>query len=142
MNKHMKQHSQRLNIKTTRLASLTAIFHRKKKVPRGAEPTPSTSRMNVDSPEEDNRMDDITPHESTLLLNGNETDIDDDEGGEDGSENEGPPVDSDSEDEFESDEEAVGGGGGCQPGHGILDFELKAAETGGILYCVLVSNDN
>ena len=38
MNKHMKKHAQQLNIKTTHLASLTAVFHPKK------QPRPLSSR--------------------------------------------------------------------------------------------------
>ena len=36
MNKHMKEHSRRLNIKTTRLASMTAVFHSRKRGPPAA----------------------------------------------------------------------------------------------------------
>ena len=130
MNKHMKAHSQRLNIKTTRLASLTAIFRRKKKVPRVAEVVPSVPGMRADSP--NNRVHNTTPHELTFLHDDDEMDVDGNGGSECRSENEneGPLVDLDSEDEFESDEEGVDGGDGCGPGQGMLDFELKAAEAG------------
>jgi hypothetical protein len=60
MNKHTKAHSQQLNIKTTQLASLTAVFHSKKRPPpaEGSAPTPG---MGMDEaahpPEQDSQMD-------------------------------------------------------------------------------------
>ena len=129
----MKEHSQRFNIKTTRLASLTAIFHQKKRIPHTGEAIPTTSRMDVDPPEQENH-EETALHEPTLLRDDNEAEEGSDDGGDGGSEDEGPRVDSDSEDEFESDEEGPGGGDGCGWERGILDFELEAAEAGSVPY--------
>ena len=139
MNKHARQHSQKLNIKTTQLASLTAVFRRKKRVPRAVEETP-TSAMDVDDtvhpPEHDGQagcLETIT-QEPTFLSDDNETDND---GGGDSDRNGGSEegfTNSDSEDEFESDEEGVGcRGDGPRVNQGSLEFELRAAEAGNIL---------
>ena len=118
MNKHMKQHSRQLNIKIMQLTSLTAVFHQKKRVPHTGEET-HISTMDVDDPmhppEQGSQAGGLgtIPHEPTSLYDGDETDdgYDTDYGGDDngGSGNGGIFVDSDSEDEFESDEEDVGG---------------------------------
>jgi len=147
MNKHMKEHSRGLNIKTTRLATLTAIFRSKKHLPpRVADDTPMPA-MDVDNtvhtPERDIQMDDLEAisHGLTSLYDNDDDDDDDDEidGGCDGntngrrSEDEAPAMDSDSEDEFESDEEMDDRGVGCGTNQKMLDFEIKAAEAGSVL---------
>jgi hypothetical protein len=148
MNKHMKQHSQRLNIKTTRLASLTAIFHRKKQVPYKVGETPS-STMDVDNtinpPEQDSQaggLETIPQGPATPYNNGDDDSDDDDDDDDDdevdgsrdhdnggGGGNGGSLMESDS-DEFESDEEGVSRGDLYRADWGTLDFELKAAEAG------------
>jgi len=131
----MKKHSQRLNIKTTQLASLTAVFHSKKRRP----PTIDNSHlpaMDVDEegspPEPDTQVggSEAVPEGSIPQSDGSETDDDCDDSDGDGT-SEGLLVDSDSEDEFESDDENVGGrGDGVGSGRGPLEFELRAAEAG------------
>jgi hypothetical protein len=135
MNKHMKKHSQRLNIKTTHLASLTAVFHPKKQRQPAAE-NPHLSAMDVDEagppPEPDSQAggSETIPEESTSQFDGNETDSGD--GSNSDGADEGILVDSDSADEFESDEEDIGGCGDGV-GKGQLEFELRAAEAGSVL---------
>lgn len=134
MNKHMKQHSQRLNIKTMKLASLTAIFRSKKKR------TPPTSRktnppaMDLDEEEhlpgggQENNSEAVFEG-LTLQSDGNETDdqgSDDDDGT-----SEGMLVDSESEDEFESGEEwTESREGEVETNQRLLEFEVRAAEAG------------
>ena len=135
----MKKHSQGLNIKTTRLASLTAIFRPKKQPPPVANGAPMPA-MDMDdtqhTPERDTQMDDLEAISHGLLSLYDDNEIDEDwDGNANGcrSEDEVPVVDSDSEDEFESDEECGGGGVGCGMSQRTLDFELKAAEAGSVL---------
>lgn len=140
MNKHMKQHSQRLNIKTMRLASLTAIFRRKKPAPRAAEVTP-ISRTSVDdvAQSQDIEMGDleVIPHETASAYDGDETDDSSDKEHNDRNGDEEPMVVSDSEDEFESEREDVDPvGNECGADRGILEFELKAAEAGKVPCCI------
>jgi len=140
MNKHTRRHSQQFNIKTTRLASLTAIFRRKKQAPRATEVAPTTAIMDVDPPEQGDRMGDINPRETTFLNDDNGTDSDSDNGSDGTRENE-LVAESDSEDEFESDDECVDEEDGHRSSHRILDFELKAAEAGSIFTVSRVSSD-
>ena len=135
----MKEHSQLLNIKTTRLASLTAVFRSKKRPPPVADDTPMPA-MNVDdiahTPERDVQMDDLEAISHGLTSLDNDDEMDEGSGDDtDGrrSEDEAPVVDSDSEDEFEIDEEDEDGGVGCGANQKMLDFELKAAEAGSVL---------
>jgi hypothetical protein len=109
MNKHMKEHSRRLNIKTTQLASLTAVFRLKKRKPPIVD-DPRPPAMDVDEeghPPPDSQVggSGITPERPTLQVDGNETD--DDSGGNTDGTSEGMLMDLDSTDEFESDEEDV-----------------------------------
>jgi hypothetical protein len=137
MNKHMKKHSQRLNIKTTQLASLTAVFRSKKRSPPVID-DPSLSAMEVDEdqslPEPDGQAGDsgVIPEGPALQFAGNETDDGESDGSNDT--NEGPLIDSDSGDEFESDWEDVDESQGDRPQNhrGPLEFELRAAEAGNI----------
>jgi len=100
----------------------------------------STSRMDVDGavrpPEQDSQMGDLeaAPCGPTFQCDGDETESGSDGGSDGGSENGGPVVESDSEDEFESDEESVNGKDGSRANQGTLDFELKAAEAGSVLH--------
>lgn len=134
----MKKHSQRLNIKTTQLASLTAVFHSKKPRPPAAGDS-HLSAMDVDEegrlPEPGNQVggSNAIPEESASQLNGSETD--DGDSSDSDCMNDGLLVDSDTEDEFESDDENVVGDhrGGVGMGRGPLEFELRAAEAGSVL---------
>ena len=133
----MKKHSQQLNIKTTQLASWTAVFHSKKQRP--AAEVSHLSAMDVDKPEPDAQVGGLEaiPEGPTLQFDGGETDDDDDSDNGDGDgTGEGLLVDSDSEDEFESDDdENIGGHGGqAENGRRLLDFELRAAEAGSVLH--------
>ena len=126
MNRHMRQHAQRLNIKTTHLASLTAVFH-----PR----PPAANRSHLPAMDM-NQDDDLTgsggqvgglggvPGVSTSWLNDSEADDSDSD-----EVSEGMMVDFDS-DEFEGDEDA----GCCETGEGRgpLEFELRAAKAGNV----------
>ena len=139
MNKHMKEHSHRLNIKTTRLASMTAVFHSKKWAPPVADKTPTTV-MDVDEvaypPKQDNQVGgpEAIPRESAAFRDNNETD---DAGSSDsGNRMGGSFADSDSGDEFESKEESINGMDEAEEGRGMLEFELGAAEAGSILCCI------
>jgi hypothetical protein len=118
MNKHMKQHSQWLNIKTTRLASLTAIFCRKKQVPYKVGETPM-STMDVDNtvhlPEQDSQAGGLE-----TIPRGPATPYDNDNDGNDDSDD-----DEDDEDETDSNRDHNGGGGG---GNGGLLMELDSDE--------------
>jgi hypothetical protein len=109
MNKHMKEHSRQLNIKTTQLASLTAVFCLKKRKPPVAD-DPRPLEMDVDEeghPPPDSQVggSGITPERPTPQVDGNETD--DDSGSNTDGMSEGMLMDLDSTDEFESDEEDV-----------------------------------
>ena len=88
----------------------------------------------VDPPKQDIRMGGLetTPRETVFPYDGNNTDDGSDKGGDDRSGNEGPVMDSDSEDEFESDEEGVDVRGEREADQRVLDFELKAAEAGNV----------
>jgi hypothetical protein len=145
MNKHMKKHSQRLNIKTTRLVSLTAVFHSKNQRP----PTVDASRlpaMDLDGegypPEPDTQVggSEAIPEGPTSQSDSSETndgdDGDDGDGdGDGGGTDEGLLVDLDSGDEFESDDENISShGDGVGNGRGPLEFELRAAEAGSVLH--------
>ena len=129
MNRHLKQHSQHLNIKTTHLASLTAIFHPKKQPKR---PTANRSHPPTADTNQDNHLagaggSEVTPEVSTSQPG----DIRSDDGtGSDGDEmSEGAFGDSDL-DEFESDEEDLS----CKTMEGQvpLDFELNASKAGNV----------
>lgn len=137
----MKRHSQQLNIKTTRLASLTAVFRQKRQPPPAAGEV-TLSAMDVDEegfhPGEGSQSG-TAPQESTLPRPNGEIDNDtgsgDDNGSDNGNESEGGGswVDSDSEDEFESDEEGPGGQrAGSRAHQKVLEFELRAAEAGNV----------
>jgi hypothetical protein len=135
MNKHMKEHSRKLNIKTTKLASLTAIFRPKKRVPLTPD-DPRLPAMDIDASEENPSADNQEGGSGgasgacALQCDGNETENDD--GDESDGASEGMLVNSDSEDEFE-DEESVGDPeDGVGRGPGVLEFELKAAEAGDV----------
>ena len=129
MNRHMKQHAQKLNIKTTHLASLMAIFHPKK---RPKPPTIDGSHPPTMDVSQDDYLtgpggSEVTSEVPTSQLD----DIGTDDGGRSGSDetSEGALGDSDS-DEFESDEEDVV----CEAreGQGSLEFELRAAKAGNV----------
>ena len=137
----------RLNIKTTRLASLTAVFRPKKKVPPCTAEGPSAPTIDVgmddavDPPEQDSHADGpepIPPDDG----NRTETDYDSNSDGDGRSGDESSMVDSDSEDEFESDDEGVNEENGCRASRGTLDFELKAAEAGSVPTASKVSKKN
>jgi hypothetical protein len=134
----MREHSQRLNIKTTHLASLTAVFRSKKQAPTVVNEN-SVTTTDVDNAE--------PPHEQHDRVGGSEdiptesaVSSETDDVGVDGSDwMEGSFVDSDSGDEFESDEESADeerddGMGGVEVDRGTLEFELKAAEAGNAFY--------
>lgn len=133
----MKKHSQRLNIKTTRLASLTAVFHSKRRRPPATD-NPHLSAMDVDEEgplqaEPGGQVDGLEtiPEESATQPDSSETD--NNNGGNSDGTSEGLLMDSDSGDEFESDEENIGGcRDGAEKGQG-LEFELRAAEAGSVL---------
>lgn len=131
----MKEHSQRLNIKTTWLASLTAVFCPKKRAPPVVDEAPETA-MDVDNlvphPEQDSQVGgfEAIPQEPASSSDDDETD--DAGSGSDGV-TEGSLRDSDSENEFESDkEDGDDERDGDEGGQGIFDFELKAAEAGDV----------
>lgn len=145
MNRHLRQHSRRLNIKTTKLASLTAVFHSKKQTPPAADDT-RLSAMDVDDghlPEQDSQVgaSEAIVQEPTSQGGCSETDDDNDGRSDDDSGIEGLLVDSDSEGEFESDEDESNSDeegadrqrDGSRAGQGILEFELRAAEAGNVL---------
>jgi len=137
MNKHMKTHSQRLNIKTTQLASLTAVFHSKKRRTPTADNS-HLSAMDVDEeghlPELDTQIGGLEAISEGPALQSDGSEIDDGDSSDGGCTDEGLLVDSDSEDEFESDGENAGGhGDGVGKGRGPLEFELRAAEAGSFL---------
>ena len=129
MNRHMKQHAQQLNIKTTHLASLTAIFHPKKrpKPPTTNDSYPPTTDMSRDDHLAGPGGSEVTSEVPTSQL----SDIRTDDGSRSNSDgmSEGVVGDSDS-DEFESDEEDVV----CEAreGRGPLEFELRAAKAGNV----------
>ena len=134
----MKKHSQRLNIKTTQLASLTAIFHSKNQRPpaTGASHLPA---MDADEagylPGPDTRIggSEAIPEEPASQFDGSETNDGDDSDGN--GTDEGLLASSDSEDEFESDDENIGShGDGAGNGRGPLEFELRAAEAGSVFH--------
>jgi hypothetical protein len=137
----MKNHSQRLNIKTTRLASLTAVFHSKNQRPPAAD-TSRLPAMDIDGegypPEPDTQVggSEAIPEGPTSRSDGSEIDDGDDGDDSDGDgTDEGLLVDSDSGDEFESDDENIGShGDGVGSGRGPLEFELRAAEAGSVLH--------
>ena len=138
MNKHMKEHSRHLNIKTTWLASMTAVFHSRKQGPPAADKAPATE-MDVDEvvlpPEPDSQVcgSEAITQEPAAPHDGNETD---ETGGSDSDNRmEGSLVDSDSGDEFESEEESVDGIDEAKEDRGTLEFELRAAEAGSVLHC-------
>ena len=143
MNKHMKRHSQQLNIKTTRLASLTSVFRPKKQQLPTTDRT-SSPAMDVHEegclPEQGSQVgsSETAPHEPTLRHDESGTEDDNGSNGNDGSDNDGSEglwVDSDSEDEFESDEESSSGqAAGSGVHQRILEFDLRAAEAGDIHY--------
>lgn len=124
----MRLHSQRLNIKTTQLASLTAVF-RSKKQPR----LPATDRMDIDQddylagPSGQANGSDIAPEVPTSRLDDSESDRSCRSDGNETSE--GMLGDSDS-DEFESEQDVSR----CEmgEGRGPLEFELRAAKAGNI----------
>ena len=135
MNKHMKTHSQRLNIKMTQLASLTAVFHSKKQRPPVAD-NPHLSMMDIDEegsdPGHQAGGSEAIPTRPASRFDGNETN-DGDSGDDDNALSEGPLADSDSGDEFESDDENLGDRrNGAEKGQGPLEFELRAAEAGSV----------
>ena len=142
MNKHLKEHSQRLNIKTTQLASLTAVFHSKKQR-RPAVDNPYLSAMDIDKegplPEPNSQVGGLEaiPGEPTTQGDGSKTDNDNDSDDNNGSNSDGASeellTDLDSGDEFESDEEDISGcRDGTGKGQGLLEFELRAAEAGSV----------
>lgn len=159
MNTHMRQHSRRLNIKTTRLASLTAVFRPKKRAPSTVDANITTA-MDVDESLYPPGQDDVArgsegiPQGTAISSGGNEMDddssegdetgddgVDGDEADDDGSDDsdmsvEGVLADVDSEDEFESDEESVSGIEEAEVGQAPLEFELRAAEAGSVLHRV------
>ena len=110
MNKHMQEHSQRLSIKTTRLASLTAVFRLKGQLRLTTTGRSHPPTMEADEAGNCNRPDspvggsEVIPEEQTLQPDDSGAD---DSNGSDGSEaNEGMFLDSDL-DEFESNEEGI-----------------------------------
>ena len=82
MNKHMKLHARRLNIKTTELANMTAVFRLKKRTPPAAADSPDPPAMDVDEegclPEPDIQVGDLEAisEEPTLQSDSDETDDD------------------------------------------------------------------
>ena len=138
MKRHVKEHSQRVNIKTTRLASLTAVFRPKKRAfpTTGTVPTTSVDIDGMVCPPgegQDTQVEDleVTAQESPLPSDGDETD----NNGSDGDRRaEESYTYSDSEDDFESDEGGVDEMDGVEIDRGILEFELRAAEAGNVSY--------
>ena len=134
----MKEHSQRVNIKTTRLASLTAVFRPKKQTRPTMDRVP-TALMDMDgvacppSEDQDIQVVDSETQELALASDGDETD----DTGSDGDERvEESYTYSDSEDDFESDEGGVDEMDGVEVDRGTLEFELRAAEAGNVSHCV------
>jgi len=133
----MKTHSQRLNIKTTQLASLTAVFHSNKR----RTPTADNSHLSAMDVDEEGHLPELNTQIGGLeaipegpALQSDSSEIDDGDSSDGGCMGEGLLVDSDSEDEFESDGENAGGhGDGVGKGRGPLEFELRAAEAGSFL---------
>ena len=133
MNKHLKLHSQRLNIKTTQLASLTAVFHPKKRPLHGADGSHLPAMDANNNAELDGQTDGsgVVPEGPTLEYDDHETD---DGGDNSDGVSKGMLVGSDSEDEFESDGEGVAvQEDGAEKGRRVLDFELDAARSGNAL---------
>ena len=136
MNKHMRDHSRQLSIKTTRLASLTAVFRLKKqlRLPAAGHSCPPTTDAgeanNRNRPDSPASGPEVVPEEQTLRLN--------DSGADDSDRSDGCRaydemlLDSDS-DEFESDEEGIDRSATGE-GRGLLEFELRAADAGNVHY--------
>ena len=150
MNKHMREHSRRLSIKTTRLASLTAVFclKRQPRLPTTGRSHPPTTEANeaddCKRPDSPVGGSEVIPEEQTLQPN--DSGADDSNGSDGGEVNEEMFLDLDS-DEFKSDEEDIG----CDAtgdGRGLLEFELRAAEAGKvcrkcqILHEMLIESSN
>ena len=129
MNKHMKKHAQRLNIKTTHLASLTAVFHPKKQLRPSTTNAMDTSQDNcLAGPSGQADGTGVVPEVPAPQFNYCGTD-DSDESDDSGLGANGTLPDSDS-DEFESNEDP----GQCKAGEGRgpLEFELRTAKAGDI----------
>ena len=111
MNKHMREHSQWLSIKTTRLASLMAVFclKRQSRPPTTGHSCPPTTEAdeadNCDRPDSLVGGSEVVPEERTLQPDN--SGVEDSDGSSGSEVNEGLLMDSDS-DEFESDEEGTG----------------------------------
>ena len=129
----MKQHSRRLNIKTTKLASLTAIFRSKKKPPTESDGA-LLPAMDIDGeehpPSNQGGDPEATPEGPIQQRNGSETA---ESGNESDGASEGMLADSDSDDEFESDTEGVDGRGDAVATRS-LEFEVRAAIAGNVPY--------
>lgn len=137
MNKHMRGHSKRLNIKTTHLASLTAVFHSKKqpRPPTESRCRPPTTGTNQDSnlAASGSQVDnlDVTPEvQMSQLGDVSQLGTDDHDGSGSDEMDEGALEDFGS-DEFESSDEEDPG---CETrdGRGLLEFELNAAKAGNV----------
>ena len=132
MNRHMRQHSQRLNIKTTHLASLTAVFCSKKKpgLPATNHSHPPATDTDLDNhltePSDQVNGPRVIPEVPIPQLDDGATDDSDESDSDEMSE--GMLVDSDS-DEFESDEDVDHKMG---EGRGPLEFELRASSAGNV----------
>ena len=140
MKRHVKEHSHRVNIKTTRLASLTAIFRPKKRAYPTTDKAPATS-MDTDGmtypPNEapDVQVEDpeVIARESALLSDGDEMG---DASSDDDERVEGLYTYSDSEDDFESNDGDVDETDEVEVDRGILEFESRAAEAGNVSHHV------
>lgn len=138
MNKHMKEHSQLLNIKTMQLASMTAVFRSKKRAPPTTDEAPTTT-MDMDEvahpPEQDSQVggSEVIPQE-LAVSNGNKTDSASSSNGN--NETGRSLVDSDSGDEFESEEESADRMDEDREDWGTLEFELQAAKAGNVVHCI------
>ena len=128
MNRHMKKHTQWLNIKTTHLMSLTAVFHTKERPRAGCSHPPaagSTESNHLAPPSGEVDGLGVTPEE--LALQPNDSGMDDGSGSDDNESSDRIPANSDS-DEFKSDDDL----GHCEmeEGQRSLEFELWVAKAG------------
>ena len=136
MRRHLRQHAQQLNIKTTHLASLTAVFHPKK---RPRRPAMNRSHLPVMDVDEDNNLagpggqaddSEVVPEASTSRLRDSGTDDSNNSNSDEASEGMMEDLEDLDSDEFQSDDDV----GRCETGEGrgMLDFELGAARAGNV----------
>ena len=133
MNRHMRGHAKQLNIKTTHLASLTAVFHSRKqpRPPTTSSPHPPATDTeqgnNPAGPSGQDNSSEVPPE--VLMSRLGDAGADDSDRIDSDEMSEGGLEDFDSE-EFESSDEDLG----CEMrDHQVpLEFELRAAKAGNV----------